>query len=296
MNTDQLKDIMNSNLIVIRSYSGKYGYQNKNGETVIKPMYDLAENFSEGLAAVNIGYETGDTGEIDGNGDPIWEIINSGKWGYINEKGEVVIPFTIMGPGRFSDGLAKVSTHSFIDKTGKEVITVDKHYEGVSDFKGGYARIWRSGLHGFIDRSGKVVVPAVHTKAKVEQTPIEQLITQAVSEPILFMDNDKWGFKNYLGDIIVDAAYNFACAFSDDLAIVEKDGQWFYIKKDGSQATPYLSYDHTENFVNGYAKVRSGKLWGYINKVGEEVVPVKYDLSELLAMSVENLIQLNRGV
>lgn len=283
---------MNSELKVFRSNSGKYGYQNRSGEVVIEPVYDLARDFSEGLAAVNLGYEMGDGG-IDGNGDRIWTMINSGKWGFINEKGEVVIPIIHKHANSFSEGFALLPNRTFIDKTGKVAITLDKHYEGVEDFKGGFARIWRSGLFGYIDRSGKVVVPAVHTKTKIEQTPVEQLIAVSDQEPILFSDAERWGYKNHLGDIIIPASFNVACAFSDEMALVERDGNWFYINKTGSQATPYLTYDHTDNFAHGFARVRSGKLWGYINKVGKEVVPVRYELEILSAMPVERLVQIN---
>jgi len=283
---------MSSNLNVFCSDSGKYGYQNQNGEVLIEPIYDQAENFSEGLAAVNLGYEMGDGG-TDRLGNPIWKIINPGKWGFIDEKGDVIIPIIHGHPNNFSDGLALLPNRTFIDRTGKVVITLDKHYEGVGDFKGGFAKVWISGLFGYIDRSGKVVVPAVHTKAQLEQTPIEQLIAQANQQPIPFFAAEKWGYKNYLDEILIPATFSTACAFSDDMALVERDGKWFYINKDGSQATPYLSYDHTDNFAHGYARVRSGKLWGYINKVGQEVVPVKYELGILVALPVQRLIQIN---
>ncbi len=158
-------------------------------------------------------------------------------------------------------------------------------------FKNGFAPIGPdNGLYGYLDRTGKVVVPPIYTQATIEQTPIEQLIALAAQELILFTVDEKWGYKNRLEEIVIPATFNTACGFSDDMALVERDGQWFYINKDGSQATPALSYNHTENFVNGYAKVRSGKFWGYIDKTGTEVIPTVYDLVDLQKLPIKELL------
>ena len=66
------------------------GYINKTGKAVIKPQYDRARCFSEGLAAVMIG-------------DP-----RHPKWGYINKQGRFVIRPTFDDASDFSDGEAEV--------------------------------------------------------------------------------------------------------------------------------------------------------------------------------------------
>ncbi len=55
--------------LAIVQIGDKRGYINYGGEIVIKPQFDDAEPFSEGLAAVKISH----------------------KWGYINQAGEIVI-------------------------------------------------------------------------------------------------------------------------------------------------------------------------------------------------------------
>jgi len=278
--------MINSNLIVFRSASGKYGFKNKNNEVVIDPVYDRVKDFSEGLAAVNTGQEWG----YDRMGDAY--TVDSGKWGFINERGEVVIPLFHHSVTSFSEGLAGIDNRLYIDKTGEVVFTLEKYYDEIHPFAGGVALVGRNKQYGYIDRSGKEVVPSVHTKATIERTPVDQLIRESILTLSPYESSGKWGYKNNKGEIVIAAIYNIACMFSDDLALVERDGQWFYIHKDGSQATPFLTYDHTENFVNGYARVRSGNRWGYIDKTGKEVVPVKYDFGVLSITPVEKLIQL----
>jgi hypothetical protein len=77
---------------VSEGYSGKVGYLNVEGKWSIKPQFDEARDFSEGLAAVNRGAK-GHMG---------------GKWGYIGKDGAVAIPFQYDFASQFRDGQACV--------------------------------------------------------------------------------------------------------------------------------------------------------------------------------------------
>lgn len=84
----------------------KMGFINGDGKWIIKPSYESARSFSNGLAPVSMDK----------------------KWGYINEKGEKVIDFKYEDAEIFaSNGLAPVKDGDwgFIDKTGKLVIPTD---------------------------------------------------------------------------------------------------------------------------------------------------------------------------
>lgn len=81
----------------------KYGYLNYDGKLQIPIIYDEAENFSEGLAAVKI----------------------DNKWGYIDEKGKVKIDFLYDEVSDFQNGLALVrkdDSSFYIDNNGKKLI------------------------------------------------------------------------------------------------------------------------------------------------------------------------------
>jgi len=78
---------------------------------VIEPKFDIAKSFSEGLAAVRIGDN------------------RTGRWGYIDKKGEMAIEPRFGRPiDSFTRGLALVrvrhgawAKEGYIDKTGKYV-------------------------------------------------------------------------------------------------------------------------------------------------------------------------------
>lgn len=75
---------------VLLERSIKWGYINKEGQFVIKPRFQKASDFSEGLAAVQVG----------------------DKWGYIDKQGRFVISPQFDFTWKFSDGLAWVVVHN----------------------------------------------------------------------------------------------------------------------------------------------------------------------------------------
>ena len=61
--------------------------------------------------------------------------------------------------------------------------------------------------------------------------------------------------------------------FSDDLALMQKDGKQVYIDRAGKTVLePTKYYSDSGPFADGLATVRLGLSWGYINKAGEVVV------------------------
>jgi len=135
------------NLKPFKFDNGKYGYKDEKGNIVVRPIYSEASAFSEGLAAVSL-----EKGGIV-------------RWGFIDGKGKVVIPFKWGGnAGDFHDGLAVVTEGFYldkptlwgaIDKTGKLVIPLAYTY--LSDFKNGKADAELNGKKFFIDKTGKEV-------------------------------------------------------------------------------------------------------------------------------------------
>lgn len=110
---------------VLTSTGGyRFFYIDKTGKKVFDSDYELAGEFSEGLAPVLIG----------------------GKWGYIGPQGKVVIKPQFDGPGPGMQGLDAGHTNSIVDA-------------GYLIFQNGLAEVSLSGKTGFIDRSGKFVIP-----------------------------------------------------------------------------------------------------------------------------------------
>ena len=238
--------------------NGKWGYINKEGETVIPFKYDGVNirftepfDFSEGLAAVLL----------------------NGKWGCIDKDGKEVIPFKYDESFYFSEGLAKVlldENWGYIDKEGKTVIPSHNFYN-LTDFQEGLACVMQNGKYGYIDKSGKVVIPFKYDKI------IGDISASFFREGLAFVcSNDKYGYINKEGKEITPFKYDAANYFSEGLAAVKLEGKYGYIDKEGKEVIPF-KYDVAYEFSEGLAAVELEGKYGYINKEGKEITPFKYD-------------------
>ena len=83
-----------------------------------------------------------------------------GKWGFIDGKGKLAIPFKYDLVFGFTEGLAAVWLNGkggFIDKTDSVVIPLK--YGEVREFSKGMAMVDFNGKYGFIDKTDKVLIP-----------------------------------------------------------------------------------------------------------------------------------------
>lgn len=103
------------------------------------------------------------------------------------------------------------------------------------------------------------------------------------SELVVYRNNDKYGYKDADGDIIIKAKYIGAFPFNDDLALVvtkklDHSENWHYIDINGKTQLTSHCY-RADSFSEGYAAVipKEGAHWGYIDKTGKIVIPPQYD-------------------
>jgi hypothetical protein len=111
----------------------------------IKPRFDDAGPFSEGLAAV----------------------LFEGEWGYLDSNGHFAIPPRYADAGRFSEGLAAVGSFSnhlrgYVDRRGDWGIAA--RFREADEFTGGLAFVVTDEGSGYIDRRGSWVWRAPATE------------------------------------------------------------------------------------------------------------------------------------
>jgi uncharacterized protein YchJ len=156
-----------------------YIYIDKKGKKIIPDKYREVNDFYNGLASVR--FRIGLRGTIDTMGKPInvsgvdFAFSNqdrlvhqshdglvllevNGKWGFIDTKGNEVIPFKYEHAHVFNEGPAAVKLNDkwgFLDKTGKEITPLK--YERVQNFHDGSARVKLNGKWHFIKKDGSSI-------------------------------------------------------------------------------------------------------------------------------------------
>lgn len=122
-----------------RTFDKLIGFINRQGEWIISPQFDKAKDFSpnDGLARVEL----------------------NGRWGYVNEYGEMMYVENTEIIGTFFEGLCKGRKGDlvgFFNTSGEWVIP--PKFQAVRDFKNGYAAAKSGDLWGLINKEGEWVL------------------------------------------------------------------------------------------------------------------------------------------
>ncbi len=88
--------------------------------------------------------------------------------------------------------------------------------------------------------------------------------------------NDKYGFINNSGELVIPCKFDSAHDYEDGCARVEFNGKYGLINNSGEEITKIM-YDSIEDFSEGIAAVRLKNKYGFIDFNGKEVFQCKYD-------------------
>jgi hypothetical protein len=137
-----------------------------------------------------------------------------GKFGWMNESGEITIPAVYGSVGFFKEGLAwaeKNDKYGYVNKVNEVVIPFI--FESANDFEKGRAVVEVDGKYGLIDRSGTFIIPA----------EFEDLGTY--TEELIYAQKDSlYGYFDGYGNQRIPAQYDEAFSFSNGRARVTLNG------------------------------------------------------------------------
>ena len=188
------------------------------------------------------------------------------KYGAVNYKAQVVVPFEYDYISEFSEGLAvveKTKKFGLVDINGKMVIPVmyEKIYH--CENSGWPKPVKINGKAGAINRKNQLVIPATYRFMDCFYNGLA-----LVSDP----KAETYGIIDSTGkQIIPFGIYQVLSAeFNNGLALAKKNDRWGYINKAGKEVIPFIYLDALP-FENGRAEVTKGYDQIYINTKGEEV-------------------------
>ena len=103
---------------------------------------------------------------------------------------------------------------------------------------------------------------------------------KAEEPPMPFPRKGKYGYKDKVGEWLIDAQFDYAGEFSEGLAVVGLGKfpatKWGYINLRGQVVIP-AQFDGAHDFSEGLAAVSIGGKLGYVDRTGQLVVPPKFD-------------------
>ncbi len=213
------------------SYNGKYGYEDSKGNVVIKPIYELAYDFNDGLASIVILDDAGNR-----------------KYGVIDTKGNYIAMPEYAWAGSYSNGLIPVMKDGmvgYLDGEGK--IAIPLKYRKAGNFNSGLAPVLNEEgtKWGYINVNGSMVVPYSYTDC-----------TEFMEGVACVQINGKWGYINTKGEYIIPAEYDSANVFCYGQALVEINGENYLINISDLFIIHYNNGDcsfgkHKGEYLNG---------------------------------------------
>ena len=284
--------------------NGHQVYVDTSGEIVIATGQILAEEFSQGYAAVSDGNSWY---FIDQNGKKVFgqvfeeagafsEGLAAVKidncWGYIDTAGKMAIKPEYTRAYRFSDGVACVMTgnpengsalYGYINKDGRFAIEPflkcldNQFFTAPGEFSEGLAAAWLplnndgDSAAGYINKAGKIAITPKFNEAG--------RFVDGLAPVSILSDNEAApaGYIATSGNFIIAPQFGRASEFSEGLAAAatfdanfEKPEKWGYIDRNGKWAIA-PEYEWAENFVGGIARVHGNFSDGneiYIKKDG----------------------------
>lgn len=168
------------------------------------------------------------------------------------------------------DGLIKLryeNNWTLFDSTGKEINQYDRIYDFayVSDLGCECARVDKNNKSGYIDKYGKEIIQPIYTIGYFS----EGLAVVVAAH--------HFGYINTHGNLVIDTILNYMSAgnFKNGMAEVYVFG---------------ALYDPVGNILSDVAKI-----FGYIDRTGKEVVPLKYQPAQGYFKDPGNRLYISKG-
>ncbi|HEY6252687.1 MAG TPA: WG repeat-containing protein [Candidatus Angelobacter sp.] len=223
-------------------------------------------------------------------------VVKDGKYGYIDDQGNVVIQPQFIWADDFWNGLGQVfvcgryvsidasgtfyplqlptESHlvvrqkgdkfGFVD--GSEKFIIEPAFDDALPFSEGFAAVKRGDKWGFIDTHGRIVIEPQFKAAFYFREGLGTV--QSDSGDVLIDTSGK----------VISQAYSYLQLIAEGRVPVARtrDWKWGYLDLSGKVVIP-LIFDEAGNFSEGLARVEKDKRWGYVDLEGKIVIPPQFD-------------------
>lgn len=186
------------------------------------------------------------------------------------------VDFTKVGNYEITYYVSNADGYNQFEKANVNVVLNDELYEFTSKFI-----IANNGLYGVTDDLGNIIVPFEYKYISyigddilrmVKDNGLEEDPYYRMSLPV-----EEAYYYNLETKEFITYEYYFDSYFRDDFAVVRNDhGLYTYMNTSGDLLMPFI-YSRARDFIDGRAIVKMGENYGVIDKMGNQVIEVKYD-------------------
>nr|MDE6640032.1 WG repeat-containing protein [Acetatifactor sp.] len=309
------------------SVDGLYGYLDKSGRIVVEPVYEDAGYFGDGLAMV---MRNGCYGVMGIEGEevllPEYDDIDLKDGFIIAEKDGLKYCFDREGRQCLKEGWDSIEVWEgvfrvwrndkigLIDSDGK--VLLEPEYDSLVPIPEKELVIVRNdGLYGVIDYAGKEKVSYIYSSISYDASGaggLHVMCEETYKEGKVTYCSRSYGFLSLTEEGSFEEiapVYDYMSSFVGDRAVVETQGKYGIIRRDGSLEYP-IEYDSIRLYKNGSLALWTGdtaelidsdgnvfhsgeydyitldgrgysvekdRKYGFLNEQGEQVIPMIYD-------------------
>ncbi|WP_143536720.1 WG repeat-containing protein [Rubricoccus marinus] len=227
-------------------------------------------------------------------GEGLFPVVEAGRWGYMDRRGEVVISPRFQFATPFSEGLAAAKQGNlwgYLSPDGTWAIA--PQFASARGFSDGRGLVGVGGAKerrfGFVDATGAFVVPTVlpYALSYSEGLALVRLADKQTLVQKLFSPRSTLVFLDRDGEVAVrvPASGISAASFSGGLAPYEKSQglfrstTWGYLDAQGREVIAAELDGPAFRHTDGLARVASGGEVGFVDRGGEFVIPPQYALA-----------------
>lgn len=200
---------------------------------------------------------------------------NGESYGYMNEKGKMIIPYKFKQAYSFSEdnNLALVQSQArkwgLIKTNGSYALP--PQYNELKLFSDGIYAVRGMLKWGLVDLKGNIILQPKYSEIK----PLHEQMAA-------FKEDSKWGFIDISGKKIINAQYDNVLDFSSGLSAVVQGKNVGFIDKDGKLVIPMIYEDATSFYPKMHiAGIRKNGKWGAIDKKGTILLDIIFDRIEI---------------
>ena len=204
---------------------------------------------------------------------------NSGKWGVIDNKMNIIIPFeydSIEYLNNSDQNLFKLSLKNskmgLINKHG--VFLTEMEYDEIGKSCNGMRIGKKKTGYGFLNNRGKEITKFDYNK-----------VSEFDDEMAAVKVRDKWGYIGTDGEMLIEPKFKKAEGFSDGMAFVYRKNETGFINKSGDLVFN-IKCNKALKYLNGVAWIKESRVYGLIDKSGKWIIKPKY---QYVAPFSENL-------
>jgi hypothetical protein len=212
------------------------------------------------------------------------------KFGLANKQGKIVVApqYDNLNPYYLGNGLIPVALQDkwgYINLEGKEVIPCK--YDAVYQFgRGGIACVEWNGKKGLIDTKNQIVTPFEYDYLNYETI---YLASAQDSKYISASQNEKYGMLDIQGRVVIPCVYDsymYEYTSSTEQPIFITQLKGKYGAIDKNENV-LIPFEYDElTYGNGYYQMKKGQLWGWQNVSTQKAIAPTYQSIDLLTKNV----------